>query len=1358
MQAGPVHAVSLQAKGPTSPNPHAAAPLPNRYQSDAIQPTSLQDQGGPSQSNGLHELMLQPISSSVNLAAAAAAAAAAGSQPVTQQEVRGAPQPASNGSSGKKGLAHSETSEQRRERRLQRKRPLPPPHQLPHQGAVAALAAKPVTHSPAAPHLLAHPSTQQGPTTQAVTTPAPSAAARQAAGTAEEADGAAAAAAAAKPRQKAGKEPVPHPPQAPTFLPTASSGQRPQLPGGTSAAAEAAAAAAARLAAALPHSRVKRAAMAPAAPPAAAVPAARAVQTSSAPVTRARQPAPAPAASPASPAAAAATSGPPSRSKAEAASAAKSGTVKAAFRAAAGKSQRRNESGPEASAAGPVRLKKPNPAVGSAATSSLDADSGNGSGADLAAVADNAGGSRSRPHGLLTLRGEAGGGSSGGSSSGEEGGRGGAESAGDADPEGEGSGGGSGRRKGRGRGAKRRKPQSAAGAPQGDSSDPDAPPQPTQQQLRQQRSVRRAEKVQHHLQIQNLKRRRLVLRQRRGQRMLYPFHRGFRVGGYQHRYYAALLRAARPGFRPYVPGTTEQLGAGAPPVEDLTAIQLRFPVGILLEPHHRHSDSVDLRWQGSLTTNLLSGRAGARRDSLVTVAAACESNSQRAATAGQSGGGHGVSDDSDGGDNTGGSSPVQERTPVALVRPPALDSETPDDAARGVDLALLALRGPRGTPLNFACSSYPANQRVMRRGNSLLRQLAATRLAAHSPHPSRLLPRVGCGSCTACTDPWAHRKCTSLLFNLPFVPSHLTHSAADRVVSLLGEQVPRGRGGGGASQGGGGASDHEDGPSQGGGGAADHEDGPSQGGGGASDHEDGPSQGSCGAADHEERPSQGGGGAADHEEGPSQGGGGAADHEEGPLRQAQGRSSGQAAQAPPQRGGEGLPPHRASPPSRKPGAGARSAGPTKLELLRRRRALARQSGALAARHLLGSLPEVEPLGAASGARSFVRASGAARGLLRSALLAAAGASGPLGGSSATLGGRSDRVGVRGQAQGSDAPEWLDSVSIHHHARDPALPDSAPTAASTDARAHAPPANSSPLPRCTWCASPGHARPACPLHALTTSAPARQLRRLAVALGVDRKQRVGKRQEQGVAAGEEDGGLAGVGVQQQQQQQRIQRRQHTPSAAGVGVQPGQGSEGAGVAVRQGQQQQQRQQQQGQRQEDEDERGEEGQQQQQQQRQEDEDERGEEGQQQQQQQQRQEDEDERGEEGGQEGGEGGEGGEGRREGAATASLRRLGASWSHVERQRAKSLLGKLQELSEYPTGLDLLPPDVVGVMSAVASAYPWSYNVTPLTMHKTANTGTVTQLSLQMTLALALLGMEAAAAAAGLSCPAPGSGV
>lgn len=76
----------------------------------------------------------------------------------------------------------------------------------------------------------------------------------------------------------------------------------------------------------------------------------------------------------------------------------------------------------------------------------------------------------------------------------------------------------------------------------------------------------------------------------------------------------------------------------------------------------------------------------------------------------------------------------------------------------------------------------------------------------------------------------------------------------------------------------------------------------------------------------------------------------------------------------------------------------------------------------------------------------------------------------------------------------------------------------------------------------------------------------------------------------------------------------------------------------------------------------------------------------------------------------------------------------------------------------PTGLDLLPPDVVGVMSAVASAYPWSYNVTPLTMHKTANTGTVTQLSLQMTLALALLGMEAAAAAAGLSCPAPGSGV
>lgn len=42
--------------------------------------------------------------------------------------------------------------------------------------------------------------------------------------------------------------------------------------------------------------------------------------------------------------------------------------------------------------------------------------------------------------------------------------------------------------------------------------------------------------------------------------------------------------------------------------------------------------------------------------------------------------------------------------------------QTPDDAARGVDLALLALRGSRGTPLNFARSSYPANQRVMRRG------------------------------------------------------------------------------------------------------------------------------------------------------------------------------------------------------------------------------------------------------------------------------------------------------------------------------------------------------------------------------------------------------------------------------------------------------------------------------------------------------------------------------------------------------------------------------------------------------------------------------------------------------------------
>lgn len=64
-------------------------------------------------------------------------------------------------------------------------------------------------------------------------------------------------------------------------------------------------------------------------------------------------------------------------------------------------------------------------------------------------------------------------------------------------------------------------------------------------------------------------------------------------------------------------------------------------------------------------------------------------------------------------------------------------------------------------------------------------------------------------------------------------------------------------------------------------------------------------------------------------------------------------------------------------------------------------------------------------------------------------------------------------------------------------------------------------------------------------------------------------------------------------------------------------------------------------------------------------------------------------------------------------------------------------------------MDMLAPDVVEVMAAVASAHPWSYNVTPLTMHNAANTGTITQLSLEMTLALALLGMETAKAAAGL---------
>ncbi|GFR50459.1 hypothetical protein Agub_g12681, partial [Astrephomene gubernaculifera] len=111
------------------------------------------------------------------------------------------------------------------------------------------------------------------------------------------------------------------------------------------------------------------------------------------------------------------------------------------------------------------------------------------------------------------------------------------------------------------------------------------------------------------------------------------------------------------------------------------------------------------------------------------------------------------------------------------IVPPLRVCRTPEAAAEAVDLTLLALRGPFGTPLNSVggLGAYGRDLELLLpvRGPDLRNRLAAIRhslaptattaaagpLALSYPEAGMLRIRLGCGACAACTDPWATSPC-----------------------------------------------------------------------------------------------------------------------------------------------------------------------------------------------------------------------------------------------------------------------------------------------------------------------------------------------------------------------------------------------------------------------------------------------------------------------------------------------------------------------------------------------------------------------------------------------------------------------